>query len=219
MLNLYVSAFVLLVLVGCANEATGPTNPEAPAQEASVPNAVLSRELDPVVVSQMELSGAQPKGSSQKLFDAALVAFAAQDFSKAESLLVEVTTKQPELSGPWVNLGQVYIQRNQIEAAGTAYRKAIEVNANNCAAYTQLGVLSRQAGDFESAEQYYTSCLKRIPGYKDALLNLGILYDLYLGRLSEALLAYQRYQELEAEPSRRIAGWVVDLERRIRSQS
>jgi len=44
---------------------------------------------------------------------------------------------------------------------------------------------------------------------------LGILYELYLGRLDDALQAYQTYQTLSENPDMRVAGWVSDLERRI----
>ena len=57
--------------------------------------------------------------------------------------------------------------------------------------------------------------MKQVPGFKDAYLNLGILYELYLGRLPEALAAYRQYQSLSSEPNRKVVGWVVDLERRL----
>ncbi|MCH8140834.1 MAG: hypothetical protein IH908_04485, partial [Proteobacteria bacterium] len=79
----------------------------------------------------------------------------------------------------------------------------------------QVGVLSRQFGDFRGAEELYQACLKQMPEFKDAYLNLGILYELYLGKLPEALAAYRQYQLLSQQPDRKVLGWVMDLERRL----
>ena len=76
-------------------------------------------------------------------------------------------------------------------------------------------MLSRQFGDFRGAEEHYRACLAHVPSYKEAYLNLGILYELYLGKLTQALEAYRRYQRLAGEPDRKVQGWVIDLERRL----
>ena len=133
----------------------------------------------------------------------------------AEILLVEITSDQPELAGPWINLGEVYVALEQPEEARRAFEAAVRANPWNCTAHNELGVLSRRYGDFAGAEQHYLACLERVPEFKDAHLNLGILYELYLGRLSEALESYRRYQALSSEPDRRVQGWVMDLERRL----
>ena len=142
-------------------------------------------------------------------------AIQAQRYTEAESLLKELTARDPLLSGPWVNLGGVYEALGDNDAAQHAYKKAIDANPNNCAAYVDLGVLSRRAGDFLTAEANYLACTQRVPNFREAYLNLGILYELYLGRLDDALKAYQTYQTLSESPDMRVAGWVSDLERRI----
>lgn len=152
---------------------------------------------------------------SEALFEQALAAIQAQRYTEAESLLKELTARDPLLSGPWVNLGGVYEALGDNDAAQHAYKKAIDANPNNCAAYVDLGVLSRRAGDFLSAEANYLACTQRVPNFREAYLNLGILYELYLGRLDAALQAYQTYQTLSDSPDMRVAGWVSDLERRI----
>jgi tetratricopeptide (TPR) repeat protein len=152
---------------------------------------------------------------SEQLFEQALTAIQAQRYTEAESLLKELTARDPLLSGPWVNLGGVYEALGDNDAAQRAYKKAIDANPNNCAAYVDLGVLSRRAGDFLTAEANYLACTQRVPNFREAYLNLGILYELYLGRLDDALKAYQTYQTLSESPDMRVAGWVSDLERRI----
>jgi tetratricopeptide (TPR) repeat protein len=152
---------------------------------------------------------------SAALFDTALEAIHQQRYTDAERLLTELTTRDPSLSGPWVNLGSVYAALGDEAAAETAYKHAIDANPDNCAAYTELGILARRNGDFLSAEANYLACVQRVPDFREAYLNLGILYELYLGRLNDALSAYQTYQALSNDQDRRVAGWVADLERRL----
>jgi len=152
---------------------------------------------------------------SAALFEQALTAIQSQRYADAEALLKELTARDPSLSGPWVNLGSVHEALGDDQAAERAYRKAIDANANNCAAYTDLGVLARRQGDFLTAEANYLACIQRVPDFREAYLNLGILYELYLGRLDDALKAYQTYQTLSGSPDLRVGGWVSDLQRRI----
>ena len=154
---------------------------------------------------------------SANLFEDAVQAMQEQRFADAEVLLLELTVREPELSGPWANLGTVYLAVEDPEAARVAFRRAVEINPDNCAAYNEMGVMSRQSGDFLSAEANYLACVERVPDFREAYLNLGILYELYLGKLPEALAAYRTYQSLLEAPDRRVDGWVMDLERRLTS--
>ncbi|HEY6599144.1 MAG TPA: tetratricopeptide repeat protein [Pseudomonadales bacterium] len=152
---------------------------------------------------------------SAALFEQALDAIQAERYAEAEGLLKQLTERDPMLSGPWVNLGTVYEALGDNAAAEAAYKKAIEANPNSCAAYIDLGVMARRAGDFITAETNYLACTQRVPDFRDAYLNLGILYELYLGRLDDALKAYQTYQSLSANADLKVAAWVADLERRL----
>ena len=154
---------------------------------------------------------------SANLFEDAVLAMQNQRFANAEILLLELTAREPELSGPWANLGTVYLALDDPPAARVAFQRAVEINPDNCAAYNEMGVMSRQSGDFITAEANYLACVERVPDFREAYLNLGILYELYLGKLPEALAAYRTYQSLLEAPARRVDGWVMDLERRLTS--
>jgi len=197
MSNRFVDAILVcacLMLWGCQS---APKTPDGAVQaQAGVPAAEVDRK-------------------SLALFDQALDAIHAERYAEAEKLLKELTTRDPTLSGPWVNLGSVYAELGDDAAAAAAYKRAVEVNPDSCAAYIELGVLARRAGDFLSAEADYLACTSRVPNFREAYLNLGILYELYLGRLDDALKAYQTYQSLSDSPDRRVAGWVSDLQRRL----
>jgi Tfp pilus assembly protein PilF len=198
MLSRFAKTFAVgLVVAGCSSN---PSDEHAKAQAAAITGAQVPVEVD---------------RKSEAMFQSALGAIRAQRYAEAESLLTELTTRQPALSGPWVNLGSVYEALGDNESAEKAYKRAIDANPGNCAAYVDLGVLARRSGDFLTAESNYLACIQHDPNFREAYLNLGILYELYLGRLDDALKSYQQYQALSQDPDLRVAGWVSDLERRI----
>ncbi len=133
-------------------------------------------------------------------------------------LFEEVSASQPELAGPWVNIGIIHKGAGRLEDAQSAFEAALKANKYSCDALNQLGILAREAGDFAQAEAHYQECLSANPGYSSAQLNLGILYELYMGRLGAALAAYQDYQLGLNEPDARVNRWVLDLERRVAQQ-
>jgi tetratricopeptide (TPR) repeat protein len=224
------SATLLLMVQGCASvDGRGDSGPAASgATPGSETAAVDAASTDPVEKFEslpawrpdaLDMADETPhpkvRRGNAAAFDQAVAALRSGRLQEAAVLLQEITVDQPELAGPWVNLGQVYVMLQQFEDARRAFTSAIVANPRSCAAHNQLGVLSRQFGDFPSAEEHYRSCLEQVPNFKDAYLNLGILYELYLGKLPEALEAYRRYQLLAVEPDRKVRGWVMDLERRL----
>ncbi|MEO0578005.1 MAG: hypothetical protein AAFZ58_04890, partial [Pseudomonadota bacterium] len=60
----------------------------------------------------------------------------------------------------------------------------------------------------------YLKAVTVSPEYPLAHLNLGILNELYLGRLAEALESYQTYQALTPDEDPNVARWITDLTRR-----
>ena len=159
--------------------------------------------------------GPEVDSANQRLFDRALVLIEDGSVAAAEVLLQEITVDQPELAGPWFNLALLYTARDADAAGQEALEKAVAAKSGHCPARTMLGVRAREAGDFAAAEAHYLACLAARPGFPPAQLNLGILYELYMGRYSEALAAYQDYQLALAEPDPKVNGWLVDLERRV----
>lgn len=156
-----------------------------------------------------------PPPEVKHLFDQAHVAMQAEDWSTANKLLTALTQSHPTFSGPFVNLGIVQRQQNQLEDAQASFEKAITTNPNNNDAYNQLGVLLREQGRFDEAEAIYKQALGVWPHAPQTLRNLGILYDLYMGKFDLALAQYELALRVSQEPSRELQGWIIDLKRRI----
>ncbi|WP_096085603.1 tetratricopeptide repeat protein [Agaribacterium haliotis] len=142
-----------------------------------------------------------------------------QNWAEAETRLILMTQTYPELTGAYTNLAIVYGKQERLEEAEQAYRQAITGNAYNFDAYANLGVLLRSEGRFDDAEQVYLEALALWPHHQASLINLGVLYDLYMGRSAEALPLFITAQQLNDEPDRQLKGWIIDLQRRVKTQA
>jgi Tfp pilus assembly protein PilF len=154
--------------------------------------------------------------AAQADFDAAVAALRAQRWPEAEPKLQQLAERFPQLSGPSLNLALGYAQSEQPELAERHFQRAIEANPNNRAARNQYGIWLREQGRFRESEAAYLQALVRWPDHADSHLNLGVLYELYLGRLPEALQHYQRYLQLRGTETP-VQGWAAELQRRLQS--
>jgi Flp pilus assembly protein TadD len=186
---------LLAVVLGLAGCGSAPPKPETNGASAPVPIAVKERVA--------------------RDYAEALEALRAGHHADAEQMFTKLTRDEPALSGPWANLGVIYRERGDTKAAEDAFKHAVELNPRNGTALNELGVIARERGDLLTAEASYQQCIKVQPEYAGCYLNLGILYELYLGRYADALDAYRTYQTLAAMPDERVQGWVDDLARRL----
>lgn len=193
-----------------------PEDPAVLAQEqyAQDESILLTAGPNPYLASA-QLSNA----AANALFNRALSAMDAEDWSGAESLLTELTGQHPELSSPWHNLGVTQARQDKLAQAQQSFEQAIESNSANQEAYNQLALLHRKQGEFKKAEANYQRAIGVWPAYPAIRLNLGILYELYLGDFGKALQQYTIYQSLLPEPDRRVKGWISDLKRRLQVSS
>ncbi|MCF6236793.1 MAG: tetratricopeptide repeat protein [Gammaproteobacteria bacterium] len=195
---LLLTTLLLTGLAGCSSTPISKTTAQTPGSEKT------------------GNTSAPPE--AQNAFKRAKKAMKIQNYRKAEKLLVEIIQKYPNFSGPYANLGIIYARDGRDSEAEKQYKKAIKLNKNSPAIYNQLGILHRQNGRFDEAESAYKKALKLDENYTNAHINLGILYDLYMGNLKKALDHYKRYQELSTEKDKKAAIWILDLQRRIKSE-
>ena len=112
----------------------------------------------------------------------------------------------------------MYLQGSKLPQAETAFKTALERNPANAVAANELGIVERKLGKFPEAEAAYQRAVAAEPGYAPAHLNLGVLYDLYLGEPQKALEQFENYIQLAGE-NKQVAGWVVELRKRVGSAS
>lgn len=153
--------------------------------------------------------------AARAMFEKALEALYSNNLRAAEAWLVRITERYPDYASPWTNLGIIYARAGRDKDALAALDQALMLSPGDCAPLVQQGVLMRKRGEFRRAEKAYLSCVRYEPDNAAAHLNLGILYELYLGRLEDAIRSYQRYQSVADPPDARVASWIAVLARRV----
>jgi Flp pilus assembly protein TadD len=153
-----------------------------------------------------------------KSFQIAINLIADGKLDEAEKALTELTVAYPQLSGPYANLGIIYAKKGDLKKAEDLLKQALVKNEQNADTWNQLGVVYREDGKFKDARQAYERALKINPNMASAYFNLGILLDLYLGDIYNAADNYRKYQALTGNQDSSVAGWLVDIDRRLKSE-
>lgn len=195
--------WVLILLVGIGLALGGCAGFGSPARPTgSKPSAAKAVPAEPVVSAQW-----------RQAYEHALGLLQANHLAQAEHELTTLATREPQLSGPYANLGILYFRAGRMTDAKAALEHAIALNPR-AAYYNELGIVHRTEGRFDAAERAYQRALELDPDYAYAHLNLGILYDLYLQQPDRALPHYERYQALAPGEAGTIGKWIADLKRR-----
>lgn len=91
---------------------------------------------------------------------------------------------------------------------------AVKQSPRQAAQLNQLGVVYRQLGQFDKARSAYEKAMAADANYAPAVLNMGILSDLYRGDATRALPLYERYLALTPQGDAAVAKWVTEIKRR-----
>ena len=132
----------------------------------------------------------------------------------AELEFKQLALAYPEFAGPEVNLGLLYLRTSRYPDAEAAFNAALARNPNSAIASDELGIVERKLGKFAEAEAAYQHTIAVEPNYAPAYLNLGVLYDLYLAQPQKALEQFEHYLTLAGE-NKQVAGWVIELRKRV----
>ena len=137
-----------------------------------------------------------------------------EQYRDARKAFEAITRDYPELSGPWLKLGELAEIGERMERAEKSYQKALEVNPENVNAYLALALFQRRRGDFEAARDTYVSALALWKDFPEAHLNLAILYDLYMNQPALAQPHFEAYDFLTAGDNPQVADWLIEIRRR-----
>lgn len=131
---------------------------------------------------------------------------------KAETMLKELTSDNPEISGPWVNLGLIYYKMNQYFKSELAINNALKLNPHNPYALNLSGILARKKGDIQLAHSLYTKAIKHKNNYAIVHYNLALLYDIYFQDLSTASRHYRKYLALINGKDKHTVDWLEQIQ-------
>jgi Flp pilus assembly protein TadD len=203
---------------------TALPNPFAPSTPGGAPSGVKAAST---TVAEAGAKPAPPAAKPdpapvapavQRAFDDARQALATGNTAEAERGFTALTKSSPDLAGPYANLGLIHRQAGRPAEAVAALEKAVQLSPQRADLANQLGLAYRSAGDFAKAKASYERSIALDARYGSAVLNLGILYDLYLWDGARALELYDRYMQLEPGDEQ-VKRWIIDLRNRNSQKS
>lgn len=204
---------LLLALAFVSGCAVSPKNDSEKMPEIVLDDTtgepVLVLIPDPYLLSNTEVSAAV---STQ--FQQGIALIEAQKWPQAQVHFEQLTQQAPTFSGPWVNLGLSLWRQDLYEPAGQAFAQAILKNNKNGDAYNLYAVMMREQGDFEKAEALYKQAITVWPHNATSHRNLGVLYDMYMGRFDEAYYHFDQCAKIMGTPDKKLRGWMIDIKRR-----
>lgn len=211
----FAAAALALGAAGC----TTVMEPIRAVRDAIVPPAGASapasaRAATPAAAPTAAAADVAVSAESQRAFDEATRALRAGRSADAERGFRNLAQAHPELGGPHANLGLIYRQAGKLSEAVAELETAVRLSPRQPVYWNQLGVSYRQQGQFTKARDAYDKAIALDPGYATPTLNLGILYDLYLGDSPRALELYGRYLLLSPSGDATVTKWVTDLKNR-----
>ena len=110
-------------------------------------------------------------------------------WESAESLWMDVLSKNPRSFKAYTNLGKVLARKGHIDKAIEHYRAGLDINPNYIVAHHNLGLALVEKGLIDEAVNHYLAALRIKPDYGDANASLGLaLYK--KGRTKEAIERY-----------------------------
>jgi tetratricopeptide (TPR) repeat protein len=203
-------ALAALLLAGCGSiglrtgadapaSATSASNPASAPSRVTPASAPVARAIAP---------------ATQRAYDDAVALLRAGRTADAERAFRSLAQAEPDLAGAHANLGLIARQAGRLPEAQRELETATTLAPTLAAAWNQLGLAYRQQGEFAKAKAAYDSALAADPSYANAVLNLGVLQDLYLGDAPQALALYTRYLALVPGGDRGVAKWVAEVKNR-----
>ncbi len=193
---------LMLMLTACA----GSGQPRESGESARTTAADIVIDGDPTALAI--------PAAALTLFEQATASMAGGDLLDAELRFKEFLLQYPDYPGAYVNLAIIHANNGNDEAAGAAVDSALRLAPNHAAALNQMGMLLRRNGKFLEAEAAYLKAVTVSPDYALAHYNLGVLNELYLQRLDQALQHFEAYQAIVGEDEQ-VEKWITDLTRRV----
>jgi len=104
----------------------------------------------------------------------------------------------PERADLQMNLGSIEESRGDFQPALAHFRRAAELDSQNALYHFQLGMLYGKLGRYEESVPSLRRAIKLFPGYEDALLELGAVYErMEKGDEKEARACFEKAVKLK----------------------
>jgi tetratricopeptide (TPR) repeat protein len=109
---------------------------------------------------------------------------------------MRVLELEPDHAAAHINLGTLYYNRHDFDAAEKHYRAAVAADSRYALAYFDLGNVLDETGRVEESTVAYRTAIQLAPTYADAHYNLALAYE-RLGQARQALQHWKIYLKLD----------------------
>lgn len=99
-------------------------------------------------------------------------------YANEESLWNDTLKHNPSSWMAYINLGSIYLKRQQIDKAIACFQKAIELHPQHAEASYNLGIALVSKGEIDNAISLFEEALRLNPNYSEAYNNLGSVWYL-----------------------------------------
>ena len=158
----------------------------------------------------------QLNADEQKGYDEAINAIKSEQDDKAFTILLKITNNHPSHLGAAINLAGIYLRKDKIAEAQTMLQKAKLVNGSAPEVYNLEGLILVASGKYTDAEKSYLSAIRLKEDYPTAHYNLALLYDIYYQDVGNAVIHYERYNELCQGADKKTLGWTEELKQKLK---
>lgn len=146
--------------------------------------------------------------SSLNLFDQGNKFFTEKKYDEAISAFEQFLEKYPESYQVHINIGNCYIQKNELDKATQEFNKVLEgiklekddLRANEIAAKAMAGMgeVCLLKGDFENAQKYIKKVLDIFPADEHLTFNMGEIY-FSNNKIDDAIHYYELSKQINPE--------------------
>jgi tetratricopeptide (TPR) repeat protein len=116
--------------------------------------------------------------------------------SQAIDAYLNIVEKAPAWLEPRLNLGTLYYESGNLEAAAQQFKTAVEIAPGNPLAHFNRASVLDDLGELEAAARHFEEALRLTPGFADAHYNAARVYE-KLGAAATARSHWQRYLDLD----------------------
>jgi len=116
--------------------------------------------------------------------------------SQAIDAYLNIVEKAPAWLEPRLNLGTLYYEAGNLEAAAEQFQMAVEIAPGNPLAHFNRASVLDDLGELEAAAHHFEEALRLTPGFADAHYNAARVYE-KLGWAATARSHWQRYLDLD----------------------
>ncbi|MHA7924545.1 MAG: tetratricopeptide repeat protein [Marinobacter sp.] len=121
-----------------------------------------------------------------------------------------------EMAASFEKEGRKAFEEGRKGAAVRAWQKAVELDPTNAVIVNNLALVLKDQYRFAEAVKLLETGITHSPEVAELHFNLAVIAELYLLDLETALTHYNHYRELTKADDQEVAGWIADLERRLK---